>query len=73
MVQARRSDGRAAGDPPTGVPQRWQNRAWGESSARHAEHARALRLAPQLLQKFPDAEAPQLGQVVDVMRKKRKR
>jgi hypothetical protein len=68
MVQARRVAGvapasvRPAAD--TGWPQRWQNRAWGESSARQRVQARGERLAPQLLQNFPDAEAPQTGQVV---------
>jgi hypothetical protein len=48
----------------TGVPHRWQNRAWDDRSARQAVHARACKLAPQELQKLPDAEAPQEGQVV---------
>ena len=72
MIHARRSDGLA--DPaPTGVPHRWQNRACGDSSARQVVHDRAVRLAPQALQKFPDAGLPQDGQVVDVMREKPKR
>ena len=66
-AQARRSPDRLAGDPPTGVPQRWQNRAWGESSARQAVHAGPLRLAPQSLQKLPEAVLPQDGQVTVVM------
>jgi hypothetical protein len=31
---------------------------------RHAEHARVVRLEPQPLQKFPEAGALQLGQVM---------
>jgi hypothetical protein len=66
MIQARRSEAADREWPATEVPQRWQNRAWGLSSARHAEQARGARLAPQALQKLPDASAPQSGQVVVV-------
>jgi hypothetical protein len=65
MIQARRSEAVKRGRLATEVPQRWQNRARGLSSARHAAQARDTRLAPQLLQKFPAAPAPQLGQVSD--------
>ncbi|HEX7337680.1 MAG TPA: hypothetical protein VF252_10770 [Gemmatimonadales bacterium] len=51
---------------PAGWPQRWQNRAWGESSARQALHDRGPRLAPQAVQNLPDgAAAPQAGQVAE--------
>jgi hypothetical protein len=56
--------GRRREPPLTGVPHRWQNRAWGESSAQQAVQARSVRLAPQALQKLPDAAEPQDGQVV---------
>jgi hypothetical protein len=58
MIQALRSEPARRPAPPTGVPHRWQNRAWGESSARQSAQDWALRLAPQELQKFPDAGAP---------------
>ena len=38
---------------PTGWPQRWQKRAWGESSARQCGTCAGVRLAPQALQKLP--------------------
>ena len=63
MVQARRSDGAPVFEgPPTGVPHRWQKRAWGDSSARQDTQDRAVRPAPQALQKFPAELAPQTGQ-----------
>jgi hypothetical protein len=46
----------------TGWPHRWQKRAWGDSSARQAAQARAMRLAPHELQKFPLAAVPHEGQ-----------
>jgi hypothetical protein len=46
----------------TGRPQRWQNRAWGDKSARHAAQLRGTKLAPQALQKLPEAGLPQAGQ-----------
>jgi hypothetical protein len=49
--------------PGAEAPQRWQNRAWGESSARQAAQARAPSGAPQAVQKFPEPAAPQAGQV----------
>jgi hypothetical protein len=49
---------------PAGRPQRWQNRARGESWAPHSAQPRGARLAPQLLQKRPLAGSPQAGQVV---------
>ena len=65
--QAMRSRAGTPGRPPTapgaaGWPQRWQNRAWGESAARQAAQVRATRLAPQALQNLPAAAAPQAGQ-----------
>jgi hypothetical protein len=65
--QAERSE--RAGDPggvapATARPQRWQNRACGESWAPHPSQLRCARLAPQLLQNRPDAELPHEGQVV---------
>jgi hypothetical protein len=68
MVQARRSEAGVVAAPPTGCPHRWQNRAWGESSARHTVHARAVRLAPQWLQKLPEVCLPQAGQVAVIGR-----
>jgi hypothetical protein len=67
MIQARRSEAADRGCLATEVPQRWQNRAWAVSSARQAVQARGARLAPQALQKLPDAVAPQAGQVVVVI------
>jgi hypothetical protein len=49
---------------PAGRPQRWQNRACGESSALQPAQRRGTRLAPQALQNFPVAGLPQAGQVV---------
>src|SRR5688572_6213235 len=70
-IHAVRSDppppgaGPAAGAvPATGRPQRWQKRAWGESSARQPSHWRGTRLAPQVLQNRPAAGLPQTGQEV---------
>ena len=59
----RSRDGTPAGaaPAPAGRPQRWQNRACGARSARQPAHARATRLAPQALQKFPEAGVPHAG------------
>jgi hypothetical protein len=67
MVHGPRFAGPDCPRPPgeTGWPQRWQNRACGDSSARQKLQARAERLAPQLLQNFPVPPVPQTGQVVD--------
>jgi hypothetical protein len=51
----------AAAGAPTGRPQRWQKRARGLRSARQPAQVRTIRLAPQALQKFPAAGAPQAG------------
>jgi len=56
-------DGAAEG-APDGVPQRWQNRAPGVSVAEQVEQVAPARAVPQLEQKRPDADAPQLGQRV---------
>jgi hypothetical protein len=63
MIHAFRSDG---GLFPVGWPQRWQNRAWAESSARQEVHVRGPRLAPQAPQNLPAAAAPQAGQETEV-------
>src|SRR5581483_10738512 len=55
----------APGPGSTGRPQRWQNRARAESRAPQWAQPRGTRLAPQVLQKFPSARAPQAGQEVD--------
>src|SRR6185295_5137247 len=47
---------------PVGRPHRWQKRAWGDRSARQPAQVRATRLAPQALQKLPEAGLPQAGQ-----------
>jgi hypothetical protein len=63
------SEWRAAGRPAalvTGCPQRWQKRAWGESSAWQWGHARRARLAPHALQNLPVPGVPQAGQLVDI-------
>src|SRR5215208_1096705 len=60
-VRSRRGSPAVGGGPPAGRPQRWQNRAWGERSARQAAQVRATRLAPQALQKLPDAALPHAG------------
>jgi hypothetical protein len=66
MIQALRSESARGREPPlAGAPHRWQNRAWGESSARQAVQDRPVRLAPQALQKFPEAGLPQEEQVVE--------
>jgi hypothetical protein len=52
-----------AADAPAGRPQRWQNLACGARSARQPSQLRATRLAPQALQKLPDAGLPQAGQI----------
>jgi hypothetical protein len=56
--------GSRAPSAPAGRPQRWQNRACGESSAWHPAQARGTKLAPQALQKLPEAGLPQTGQTV---------
>jgi hypothetical protein len=48
---------------PTGAPQRWQKRAWAESSAWQWAQLRGPAGAPQLLQKRPVTAAPQLPHV----------
>jgi len=64
-IHALRSDGGTAWPLPlTGCPHRWQKRAWGDSSARHAAQARGVRLPPHELQKFPLAALPQEGHVM---------
>src|SRR5689334_19907733 len=59
-----RAGSEAARPAPTCRPQRWQNRARGERSARHPAQVRGTRLAPQALQNLPEAGLPQAGQVV---------
>src|SRR4051812_4951166 len=63
-IQATRLAGAPTGrvPPAVGWPHRWQKRAWGDNSARQKAQARAARLAPQLLQKLPEAAAPHAGQ-----------
>jgi hypothetical protein len=74
IVQVRRSEG-AEVDLPADRPQRWQKRAWGDSSAWHAWQDCAVSRVPHALQKLPIPEVPQLGQVVEgvVIPEKRKR
>ena len=69
MVQAVFSD-RAPGTTPAGAgppagaaaPQRWQKRAWADSSAWQARQVRVPSDAPQVLQKLPLPGVPQAGQ-----------
>jgi hypothetical protein len=56
--------GAAPAGVPAGVPQRWQKRACGESSAWQLAQLRGPVAAPQLEQKRPLTGAPQLVQVV---------
>jgi hypothetical protein len=67
-IQAERSErgavARPVAVPAAGRPQRWQNRAWGESCAPHPSQLRGVRLAPQWLQNRPSAGFPQAGQDV---------
>jgi hypothetical protein len=65
-IQAQRSDGRAGASAAAGRPQRWQNRARGDSAVPQPSQARAARLAPQLLQKRPEAGLPHAGHVTGV-------
>jgi hypothetical protein len=62
-IQAARSDPAVRPSAPTGRPQRWQNLAWGPRGARQRTQLRGARLPPQALQNFPEAAAPQAGQV----------
>ncbi len=62
-IQAVRSDPAVRASAPAGRPQRWQNLAWGPSGARQRTQLLGARLAPQALQNFPEAAAPQAGQV----------
>jgi hypothetical protein len=69
MSQVLRSDfapAEVAATCPTGLPQRWQKRAWGESSAWQWLHTRRARLAPHPLQKLPVAGVPQAAQIAEV-------
>ena len=64
---ARRAGPRPAAGPPaaaapTGSPQRWQYRARGDRAAPQWRQSRGLRVAPQALQKTPEAGAPHAGQ-----------
>jgi hypothetical protein len=74
MVQARRSED-AGVDLPVCLPQRWQKRASGDSSAWQASQDCAVSRVPHALQKLPVPEVPQLGQVPkgEVISEKRKR
>ncbi len=49
-----------------GVPHEWQKRAFVDTLAPQFEHAASPIGVPQLVQKFPALEAPQLGQVREV-------
>ena len=62
-IQAERPEPSAPAPAATGWPQRWQNRAWAPNAARQRTQLLGSRLAPQALQNFPDADAPQAGQV----------
>ena len=62
-IQAERSEPAVWTPAPTGWPQRWQNRAWAPRGARQRRQLPGSRLAPQALQNFPEADAPQAGQV----------
>lgn len=48
---------------PAGVPQRWQNRAAGESGAPHDAQLAGAKVAPQLEQNLPDAGDWHAGQM----------
>jgi hypothetical protein len=61
-IQAARSEPAARPPAPTGWPQRWQNLAWAPKGARQRTQLLGARLAPQALQNFPEAAAPQAGQ-----------
>jgi hypothetical protein len=61
-IQADRSAPPEVARAPTGWPQRWQKRAWAASDARQRAQLLGSRLAPQALQNFPEALAPQAGQ-----------
>ena len=61
-IQAARSEPGARPPAPAGWPQRWQNLAWAPSGARQRRQLLGARLAPQALQNFPEAAAPQAGQ-----------
>jgi hypothetical protein len=65
-IQAERSDPEPPTSAPTGWPQRWQKRAWEPREARQRTQLLGSRLAPQALQNFPEAEAPQAGQTAAV-------
>ena len=60
-IQAARSDPGARASAPAGRPQRWQNLAWAPRGARQRTQLLGARLAPQALQNFPEAAAPQAG------------
>ena len=61
-IHAARSDPGARPSAPVGRPQRWQNLAWAPRAARQRTQLLGPRLAPQALQNFPEAAAPQAGQ-----------
>ena len=65
-IQAERSEPVAWTSPPAGWPHRWQKRAWDPSAARQRAQLLGWRLAPQALQNFPEADAPQAGQTAGV-------
>jgi MFS family permease len=60
-IQAVRSEPGARPPAPPGWPQRWQNLAWAPRGARQRVQLLGVRLAPQALQNFPEAAAPQAG------------
>ena len=49
---------------PAGVPHRWQNFAPGVREVRHPPQVAPESDAPQEAQNWPDAEAPQAGQLM---------
>lgn len=62
-IQAVRSEPTVRPSAPAGRPQRWQNLAWAPRGARQRTQLLGAKLAPQALQNFPEAAAPQAGQV----------
>ena len=66
MAQGREDEKLRGSDPleagaPTAAPQRWQNRAPGDSAAPQDAHGPADMLAPHDEQNLPLASAPQVG------------
>ena len=64
MVAAKIQAERSAPEERTSA--RWQKRAWAPREARQRTQLLGSRLAPQALQNFPEAEAPQAGQTAAV-------